>query len=899
RADIYSLGCTLYRLLARESMYGGESMMQKFLAHRESPIPDLCVKRSDVSPALNTVFQRMVAKNPEDRYRSMDEVVTALEEVLSVQKAVVGSRTPAPVSNPDTSADVSEATAAWQAVRMPSVPGADVAPEPTLSNAFAEAGTDPKSRILSRRSRRLDGGKGPPRKNRRWLMAAGAAGFFAAVLGVIVTIYDKDHNKVAEFEAEEIKSIAPPPGGSISIKEAPQPATGASLPVNPSASSGVNYELDLSAVVSDRQYAHVELPPRAPNQSITVEMIARGRKREKLNHTLFVLAGNHGAPLALRSNDNRWLVLSEHPDFEFDRIKYEPIELDRRVHLAGVLDARSKAISLYVDGKLAGSSPITSPLQDAPLPCRLGTSGPRADFAPLDATIDEVRITEGARYEKDFIPQSRLEPDAQTWALYHCDEGQGDVLVDSSGQNHHGKIIGASWVRVDRTSGGDPKAGSPASLAAASPLDALRREDIAPEDLKIAGFGDPAKAPAELVGIQSRNPKTKDLTWTEVDKEPAKFSADGTQLNWSNAAQPLVRARVLSANPFSSQPPRHVTPELDSQPGILAFGPDAKRLAVGLKGNGTIVLVDPATATIKAKFKGHKNSLTSLAFSPDGHLLASGSAKDECAARIWDLATGKERAELTGHTGGVFVAFSPDGARVLTAASDGLIKRWDAASGKLQSTVSFDAGHVPVGLTADGSTLVTRHSRMVRFYNAATGKMTGEIKRDGLARFAIHPDGRTLAVAGEKGAVEFFEIPSGQPLRTLQIGPPDGFIGDIAYDRTGRYLLTSNGNGTIYVLRLTPTGTTVAPTLAAPSQPPSPLEGLRRDEIAAGDLKIAGLGDPAKAPAELVGIVYRNQREKDRRWTGGKTPNAFSLDGTETAWSFAVGQPVVWFRNLA
>ena len=67
-------------------------------------------------------------------------------------------------------------------------------------------------------------------------------------------------------------------------------------------------------------------------------------------------------------------------------------------------------------------------------------------------TLDEVRISRGARYLINYTPTSRLEPDANTLALYHFDEGQGDVLNDSSGNNHHGKIVGAKWVKTEPAS---------------------------------------------------------------------------------------------------------------------------------------------------------------------------------------------------------------------------------------------------------------------------------------------------------------------------------------------------------------------------------------------------------------------------------------------------------------
>jgi hypothetical protein len=50
------------------------------------------------------------------------------------------------------------------------------------------------------------------------------------------------------------------------------------------------------------------------------------------------------------------------------------------------------------------------------------------------------------RYADDFIPPARFKLDDDTLALYHFDEGQGDVLNDSSVNKHHGRIVGAKWV---------------------------------------------------------------------------------------------------------------------------------------------------------------------------------------------------------------------------------------------------------------------------------------------------------------------------------------------------------------------------------------------------------------------------------------------------------------------
>jgi serine/threonine-protein kinase len=84
RADIYSLGCTLYRLLTGHVPYQGQALAQILMAHQQAPIPSLSAARPDVPAELDSLFQKMMAKRPEDRFQSMAEVVAELEAVLVV-----------------------------------------------------------------------------------------------------------------------------------------------------------------------------------------------------------------------------------------------------------------------------------------------------------------------------------------------------------------------------------------------------------------------------------------------------------------------------------------------------------------------------------------------------------------------------------------------------------------------------------------------------------------------------------------------------------------------------------------------------------------------------------------------------------------------------------------------
>ncbi|HPM79194.1 MAG TPA: SUMF1/EgtB/PvdO family nonheme iron enzyme [Candidatus Anammoximicrobium sp.] len=96
RADIYSLGITFYYLLTGRPAYGGDSLISKLLAHQTHPIPVLQEVIPETPAALDDIFRKMVAKQPQDRYQTMTEVVAALETFQA--PAAPATRLPPPES---------------------------------------------------------------------------------------------------------------------------------------------------------------------------------------------------------------------------------------------------------------------------------------------------------------------------------------------------------------------------------------------------------------------------------------------------------------------------------------------------------------------------------------------------------------------------------------------------------------------------------------------------------------------------------------------------------------------------------------------------------------------------------------------------------------------------------
>ena len=200
---------------------------------------------------------------------------------------------------------------------------------------------------------------------------------------------------------------------------------------------------------------------------------------------------------------------------------------------------------------------------------------------------------------------------------------------------------------------------------------------------------------------------------------------------------------------------------------------------------------------------GHTGPVTSLAYSPDGAYILSGG--EDGTLKLWETGTGREVRTFTGHKGPVTgVAFGPDGSTAVSGSSDSTLRLWDIASGRnVRATEGLGWKIAGVAFSPDGKFVATASDdNLVKLWSAPRLQLVSSLAGHGwhVTSVAFSPAGDSFLSGSEDDSVKLWDASNGQPTRTLQAGFAP--VTCVAFSPDGQFALSGGKDKIVHLWKL-------------------------------------------------------------------------------------------------
>ncbi|HEV3255347.1 MAG TPA: WD40 repeat domain-containing protein, partial [Gemmataceae bacterium] len=358
---------------------------------------------------------------------------------------------------------------------------------------------------------------------------------------------------------------------------------------------------------------------------------------------------------------------------------------------------------------------------------------------------------------------------------------------------------------------------------------------FSPDGRKMVTQGVPR---AQLWDVASGQPIGAPIPQRWAGAGPVVFSLDGTKVATVSDNLPagtwdcmVQLCDATSGRPLA--PPIHPIDTVKA----LAFSPDGSRLATGDFSDG-VQLWDTATGDPVGPRMPQANLVLALAFSPDGTRLAVGTTNDRgknnSQVHLWDLTTYQPIGAPMRHQGGgstTSVAFSSDGAALLSVTHDGQTWSWDARTTRpLGSPIPHPTGFMGAVFRPNSrAVMISTRDGTARLWDLATGKpLSPPANRPAaITTLAFRPGGAAFAAGYADGMTRLWDLATGRP-----IGPPlihHGPVLAVAFTPDGRTLLSVDNTADIRTWTVPPPATDLTSNLMLRAQALTGME-LRLDQ---------------------------------------------------------------------